>query len=114
MTAYTSATITVSTGHSIYQGLLPYPHNSVQGLTHDSQFAYAGTYGEGVWRRPLSDFGIPVSVQTLKEEPFKIFPNPARRYFMVAFKSLPDADSDICIYNNAGQKVTIRKWSGKK
>lgn len=48
-------------------GLDPYPHRAVQGLTHDDVYVYAGTFGNAVWRRPLSDFGIvmPVSMGAL-------------------------------------------------
>jgi hypothetical protein len=36
----------------------PYPNNAVQGLTRDSNYIYAGTYRDAIWRRPLSDFGF--------------------------------------------------------
>jgi len=39
-------------------GIDPYPNNSVQGLTADGYFVYAGTFLNALWRRPLSDFGI--------------------------------------------------------
>lgn len=49
------------------QGMDPYPHGVVAGLTRDDMYIYAGTDKDAVWRRPLSDFGIlPVIMSPLK------------------------------------------------
>ena len=49
------------------QGLDPYPHGSISGLTRDNQYVYAGSYQDAVWRRPLSDFGVlPLTMGELK------------------------------------------------
>ncbi|MEP7318099.1 MAG: hypothetical protein ABI921_05150 [Panacibacter sp.] len=36
----------------------PAPNNSVQGITANSKFLFAGLARNGIWRRPLTDFGI--------------------------------------------------------
>lgn len=47
-----------ATFSSVNTGMDTYPNNSVQGLSKDNTYIYAGTFLNAIWRRPLFDFGI--------------------------------------------------------
>jgi hypothetical protein len=70
-------------------GLDPQPNNTVQGIEANSKYLFAGLQTNGIWRRPLSDFGISMSLgeisakinqqnlgENLKNK-LDIYPNPA-------------------------------------
>jgi photosystem II stability/assembly factor-like uncharacterized protein len=91
------------------QGMDPAPNNVVQGLTRDSTYIYAGTYRDGVWKRPLSDFGTNVSVNVIPEEKdFVISPNPSQGLFDV---TLPASAVEVRIINSSGAEVYTNKLS---
>jgi photosystem II stability/assembly factor-like uncharacterized protein len=89
------------------QGMDPYPNNAVQGLTRDNNYVYAGMFRDAIWRRPLSDFGIPVTVnvpETIAEK-ISIAPNPATALVNISLPSFIKEDYTLIIYNAAGQKI---------
>ncbi|MBA3649253.1 MAG: T9SS type A sorting domain-containing protein [Chitinophagales bacterium] len=60
-------------------GLDPDPNNAVQGIAANSTYLFAGLYHDGVWKRPLSDFGIsssPILRDAITVNSLKIYPNP--------------------------------------
>jgi len=96
------------------QGFDPYPNNAVQGLTRDSQFVYAGTYRDGVWRRPLSDFGITtgISQNNTPEQTISIAPNPASTFIKIMLPSSVKEKYSVTIVNSSGQKVLAKEING--
>ena len=70
-------------------GLDPAPNNSIGGIEANSTYLFAGLPTNGIWKRPLSDFGISAmlseqiaSDQKMKQEvnsktTLRIYPNPA-------------------------------------
>ncbi len=90
------------------QGMDPYPNNAVQGLTRDSFYVYAGTYRDGVWRRPLSDFGIVTGLNAQANEaenPISIYPNPSSGNIIISFGSEVKRTDALRIYNSIGEQV---------
>ncbi len=94
-----------STWTMMNQGMDPYPNNSVQGLTRDNAYVYAGTYLDAVWRRPLSDFGITTTVTELtnKTERITIIPNPASEFIKINLPSSIKENYSFTIFNTTGQ-----------
>ncbi len=81
---------------NVSTGLAPSPNHSVEGLAANNSFLFAGLFINGVWRRPLSDFGI--------------LPALAENNSNTSLQKVPEADykSSISIYPvPARDKVTI-------
>jgi len=88
---------------SISSGLENVPVNTIQASGTN---LYAGTDGYGVWRRPLSDFGISAVTETaLRKKEIQSYPNPFSQSTQITFTS-PDAGyADISIVNLLGEQV---------
>jgi photosystem II stability/assembly factor-like uncharacterized protein len=88
------------------QGMDPFPNNAVQGFTRDSQYVYAGTYRDGVWRRPLGDFGITTSITKINPDDhnLSLFPDPASDFVNI---TVPEGliDFKLTIINSAGSVI---------
>jgi hypothetical protein len=72
-----------------------------------NSFSEVNQYKEAVehW---LKSQGLPVSVNNIKDEKFKIFPNPARDEINI---QLPNKEYNISIYDSSGKR--IKEFSGK-
>lgn len=86
---------------------------SIQSLAIDGPYLFAGG-GGGVWRRPLSDFGISsVSPQEAPSaQSLSIFPNPASDRATIDFIALSPGYADVRVVNELGAKVA-RVFSGE-
>jgi len=92
------------------QGMDPFPNNAVQGFTRDSQFVYAGMYRDGVWRRPLSDFGITTGIsQNNQSEQISIAPNPATAFIKITLPSSVKEKYLVTIFNSSGQIILAKE-----
>jgi photosystem II stability/assembly factor-like uncharacterized protein len=96
-------------------GFFPAPHNVVMGLTRDSNYIYAGTERNGIWKRPLADFGIVTSISSaeLNKHNFSIYPNPVNGIINI-YLSDEEENSIIRIVNPLNETVTLIKTFGKK
>jgi photosystem II stability/assembly factor-like uncharacterized protein len=90
------------------------PISSVKGLAVSGGFLYAGTEGTGVWRRPLSDFGISSVAQTPEPTPseIQIYPNPFTQSTQITFTSQAAGYAEVSIVNMLGMEVA-RLFSGE-
>jgi photosystem II stability/assembly factor-like uncharacterized protein len=88
-------------------GLDPYPNNAVQGLTTDSVYVYAAVYRDGVWRRPLSDFGITTKTSSVESEPlFMISTNPVNDVLRIITSSeINSKNAQVEIISSLGTKL---------
>ena len=68
---------------------------------------YAGTMNSGVWRRPLSDFGISSVTQTPTMHEFDIrsYPNPFSQSTEINFTSQAAGYAEVSIVNLLGAEV---------
>jgi Secretion system C-terminal sorting domain len=68
---------------------------------------YAGTDNSGLWRRPLSDFGISSVTQALQPAPFDIqsYPNPLSQSTSITF-TLPEASEVTLTISDATGRET--------
>jgi len=80
---------------------------------------YVGTPSSGIWKRDLSQFGIPFSGEAIiassrSSEGLIIFPNPARNYLNVILPQDSNWSQNIgiAIYNTLGQVVYKNVSSG--
>ncbi len=90
------------------QGL---PANSVISIGRDDSCIYAGVSGNGIWKRPISDFGIDfveIYITDLPTDP-KIFPNPASEILFLE----TDENVTVEIINMQGQIVETLLLTGK-
>ncbi len=70
-------------------------------LTYDNHL-WVGTFGGGVWKRPLSELNLVNSVKDIAETPLTIYPNPVGQFLNI--KEL-DSKKKISIYNINGQLI---------
>jgi hypothetical protein len=76
-------------------------------------YIFAGTWEDGVWRRPLSDFGISSVAQppaSTKPE-IQIYPNPFSQSTQITFTSQSAGYAEVSIVNMLGVEVA-RLFSG--
>ncbi|HET6401357.1 MAG TPA: hypothetical protein VFH95_08155 [Candidatus Kapabacteria bacterium] len=77
-------------------------------------YIFAATYDAGIWRRPLSDFGISSVAQTAPAAPMEIesYPNPFTQRATISFTTESPGYADIRIVNLLGVEVA-RLYSGE-
>jgi photosystem II stability/assembly factor-like uncharacterized protein len=86
--------------------------SNVEALTLAGQYLFAGT-DSGVWRRPLSDFGISaVSPTTSVNNSLTNFPNPFSQSTTISFSLSESGVAEIIIVNLLGSEVA-RIFSGE-
>jgi hypothetical protein len=77
-------------------------NETVSSFVFDKDYVFVGTYGYGVWKRPISE------AVGIKEEKgiqqFQIFPNPSNGTFMIS-SSESIKNATITIYTIIGEKV---------
>ncbi len=103
-------------------GLDPAPNNAVQGLAANSTYLFAGLFLNGVWRRPLSDFGIssPIAKTNAANEQDKIvgnfktnlsiYPNPATDKTNIQYNTETPGKIEMMMINETGK--VVMQWSG--
>lgn len=99
-------------------GLNPEPNNSVQGIEANSIYLFAGLNADGVWRRPLSDFGIsaPLNEQsgTLNDQTkeqinvrntLRVYPNPAKDRVNIQYETKVAGKVRLIITDEFGKVI---------
>ena len=99
-------------------GLDPEPNNAVQGIEANSRYLFAGLAANGVWRRPLSDFGIAMPFNKLSakineenktkdnlENTLSIYPNPATDKTIIQYKTGVASAVQLTITDQLGRSV---------
>jgi Secretion system C-terminal sorting domain len=85
----------------------------VNALTVLGPYLFAGTENAGVWRRPLSDFGISaVSPVASTENSLSSYPNPFSQSTTISFTSPESGVATVAIVNILGATVA-RIFSGE-
>ena len=98
----------VSTDWGIHSEPLPngLSHLSVDALIQKGSYYFAGTIGQGVWRRPLSDFGLSAVAQTPPFPPqIQSYPNPFSQSTTVTFSSQDVGYAEVTVVNLLGAQV---------
>lgn len=103
---------------NVSAGLDAAPNNAVQGIEANSTFLFAGLFQNGVWKRPLSDFGIISNLITNNEktnlqnkeqfpvtDELSIYPNPAVDYVTIVSETNRPGTIQIRIIDNVGKIV---------
>jgi hypothetical protein len=78
---------------------------NLKAITICGSYIYIGADGGGIWKRPLSDFGISSGsgVNNVSEvNPFIVYPNPAQGFVTVNYKNM---QGEIAVYDNLGQII---------
>ncbi len=96
---------------NVSEGLIPFVQ--LNSLAVSGGYIFAALSGDGIWRRPLSDFGISsVAEQPLKSnESIRSFPNPFSHSTQIAFTSASVDYAEIYVVNALGAEVA-RLFSG--
>ncbi|MFI5201692.1 MAG: hypothetical protein ACHQNE_04855, partial [Candidatus Kapaibacterium sp.] len=89
-------------------------HMPVNAIAVSGMNLFAGTDGYGVWRRPLSDFGISsVSQSSTSTHPeIHSYPNPFSQSTQITFTPESAGYADISVVNLLGEQVA-RVFSGE-
>jgi hypothetical protein len=96
---------------SVNDGLLNFNVNTI---TASGEYLYIGCAPGGVWRRPLSDFGLSAVAQTPPSTPPQIqsYPNPFTQSTTITFSSQDEGYADVTVVNLLGSQVA-RIFSGE-
>ncbi|MFI5264744.1 MAG: T9SS type A sorting domain-containing protein, partial [Candidatus Kapaibacterium sp.] len=87
--------------HSVNTGL---SNNPVVALATSDQYLFAGTGNNGIWRRPLSDFGInDVKDQIQNDLNISLFPNPVSG--ILSIHNAPENLISVSIVNVLGEQM---------
>jgi len=83
------------------------PGSIIHALVINNSNLFAGTDSFGVWRRPLSDFGISSVAQTAPSSPMEIqsYPNPFSQSTTITFTSESQGYADLHVVNLLGAEV---------
>ncbi len=75
-------------------------------LAVNQSYVFTGTYDAGVWRRPLSDFGISAVSQTPPvSNTLRSYPNPFSQSTQITFTSQAAGYADVSVVNILGAPV---------
>ncbi len=78
----------------------------VSSLALGDSMLFAGTYQSGVWRRPLSDFGISaVTPITSFKSPLTTYPNPFTNKTTITISPTESGVAEISVVNLLGEEV---------
>jgi hypothetical protein len=64
---------------------------------------YAGTFGNGIWKRAIENINLSISEQQYSSFGFEIFPNPATDYLSIELSL--DNNGEIQIFDIMGRKI---------
>ena len=83
------------------------PQDPVTALFIANGYLFAGTHDSGVWKRPLSDFGISSVAQrpTGTTPGIQVYPNPFSQSTNITFSSQASGYADVSIVNLLGAEV---------
>ncbi len=73
---------------------------SVVALAYNSTYLFAGTKGDGVFRRPLSEIAAGIN-NTINNSNFSIYPNPSNNHLFIEISNFKNTTAEI--YNITGQ-----------
>ncbi|HZK75321.1 MAG TPA: T9SS type A sorting domain-containing protein, partial [Candidatus Kapabacteria bacterium] len=89
------------------------PFGAVTSLLVFNNYLYAGTWDSGVWRRPLSDFGISSVAQTpVTPTEIQSYPNPFSQRATITFTAESQGYADVRVVNLLGAPV-VQLYSGE-
>jgi photosystem II stability/assembly factor-like uncharacterized protein len=79
-------------------------------LSADYKYLYAGTYSNGIYRRPLSDFGINAVDEKSAALPAQLalsqnYPNPFNGMTNVEYKIPNEEPVTLTVYNSLGEEI---------
>jgi hypothetical protein len=79
----------------------------VQGLTRDSLYVYAGTYQDGIWRRPLSDFGFVTGIKPIANDntEFNVYPSGTSADYIITYSLVRNSQVIIELTDYTGKLV---------
>jgi hypothetical protein len=81
-------------------------NTNITALSASGTYLFVGTDGDGVWRRPLSDFGISSVTQTPPSPPqIQSYPNPFSQSTTVTFSSQSAGFAEVTVVNLLGAEV---------
>ena len=84
----------------------PYGGN-INCIASDGTNIFAGTYGNGIWKRALSEMGV-------EENNFKtnitLYPNPANNKVTIINNNEPAKETTISIFNVQGELILSEKF----
>jgi photosystem II stability/assembly factor-like uncharacterized protein len=71
---------------------------------------YAGTYGNGIWKRAIDDLHVSISEPQNSAQDLRIYPNPASGYIFIQIPT--NENFEFQIFDNAGR--TVLEKEGQK
>jgi len=77
-------------------------NNPVYAISISETDIYAGTWGYGVWKRPLSELGIITGIGKKENDNVTIYPNPVNKELYI---NGLDQTSKVTIYDFRGNKI---------
>jgi photosystem II stability/assembly factor-like uncharacterized protein len=86
------------------------PNINVQSLAVSATHLFAGTWGEGVWRRPLSEMITGVEGRSELPTQFTVhqnYPNPFNPSTTIKYELPRSSVVRLCVYDILGREVTV-------
>jgi photosystem II stability/assembly factor-like uncharacterized protein len=77
----------------------------VWSLEGNNKYIFAGTWGDGIWRRSIADFGLKVKDISNTNLKFQIYPNPTSNYLNLKSQNTKPEKYILTIMNIEGQEV---------
>ena len=84
---------------------------NVSSLVFLNDTLYAGTYGNGVWKRAVNDISLSVQETRIKPDNIRIYPNPASDYLVIESSTPID---NISILDLLGRPVLSEQPNSKQ
>jgi hypothetical protein len=91
-------------------GLNPVPNRAVEGFVISPVYIFAGTFINGVWKRPLSDFAtstLSAKYSTMNDLKIAITPNPVIHEGLLTYHVAKTSQVIIKLFDAAGRNMKI-------
>ena len=79
----------------------------VSGFTTDSSYAYASTYGRGIWRTSIASLDVSSSVNIVQTE-IELYPNPAKSIVNIKTPSSIEFPAVLSVFDETGRQVSTK------
>lgn len=84
---------------------------SMQGVTSDEIFVYAGTSDNGIWRRPVNQLvGLNEQVNISPDKLISISPNPVDATTLIRVNSTFEDNMELRVYDSKGRIAGVKKY----